>query len=38
MLRGFFEVEVLVMVVSGFVELIIKELLFEYVVEMNCLI
>lgn len=35
---GLFEVEVIEMIVMGFVELFMKELLMEYVVELNWLI
>lgn len=35
---GLSEEEVIEMIVMGFIELFMKELLMEYVVEMNCLI
>lgn len=38
MARGIFEDEVGKLIVNGFIELIVKEFLMEYVVEMNCFI
>lgn len=35
---GIFEEKVIEMIIMGFVELFIKQLLMEYVVELNCLI